>query len=126
MGSFALSLIKDHLASFGTQKMFSASYSSRSSSKPAPSSISASNFVSNLSDIYFKKISPSTTCLYSLASILPLNLSAAFQSVSSNPMFPVFSVIYFTSKCLIVMIIKDFKYFTFKAFLFWFATYPIR
>lgn len=71
--------MKPYLTSFGTQKMFSDSYSSRSSSKPEPSSISASNFVSNLSDIYFRKMSPSTTCLYSLAFMLPLNLSAALQ-----------------------------------------------
>ena len=92
--SFALSMIKPHLASFGTQKMFSDSYSSLSSSNPSPSAISASYFVSNLSDMYFRNISPSTTCLYSLASILPLSLSAAFQSVSSNPMFPVVAIVF--------------------------------
>lgn len=35
--------------------------------------------------MYFKKISPSTTCLYSAASMLLRSLSAASQSVASNP-----------------------------------------
>jgi len=69
--------------------MFSDSYSSLSSSNPSPSSRSSLYLVSNLSDIYFTNISPSTTCLYSPESMLPLNLSAAFHSVSSKPMFAV-------------------------------------
>jgi len=45
-------------------------------------------FSSNESEIYFKKINPSTTCLYSAASILLLSLSAACQSFASKPMSP--------------------------------------
>ena len=37
------------------------------------------------SEMYFRKISPSTTCLYSAASMCPRILSAAAQSFSSNP-----------------------------------------
>ena len=65
--------------------MFSAVYSSLSSSMPYPSATRSLNFCSNLSEMYFRKISPRTTCLYSEASILPLNRSAAFQICFSNP-----------------------------------------
>jgi hypothetical protein len=36
--------------------------------------------------MYFKKIKPSTTCLYSAASILLRSLSAVSQSFCSKPM----------------------------------------
>ena len=65
--------------------MFSAVYSSLSSSMPYPSETRSLYFCSNLSEMYFRKISPRTTCLYSEASILPLNRSAAFQICFSNP-----------------------------------------
>ena len=42
------------------------------------------NIFSKDAEIYFKKIKPKTMCLYSETSILPLNLSAAFQSLSSK------------------------------------------
>ena len=58
-------------ASCGTKKMLSAVYSSLSSSKPSPSSFSSLYFTSKRSDIYFRKISPSTTDLYSEASRFP-------------------------------------------------------
>jgi len=35
--------------------------------------------------MYLRNTRPSTTCLYSLASIEPRSLSAVFHSVSSNP-----------------------------------------
>ena len=37
--------------------------------------------------MYFRKISPRTTCLYSAASMLLRILSAASQSLASNPRF---------------------------------------
>lgn len=37
--------------------------------------------------MYFKKIRPSTTCLYSAASMLLRSLSAVSQSLASNPRF---------------------------------------
>ena len=40
---------------------------------------------SKASEMYFRKISPSTTCLYSAASMLLRSLSAASQSFASNP-----------------------------------------
>lgn len=38
---------------------------------------------SNASEMYFKKISPKTTCLYSAASMLPRRASAICQSAPS-------------------------------------------
>ena len=67
-----------HRASAGTQKMLCARYSSGSSGS-APSSTSASSRAyasSKASEMYFRNISPSTTCLYSAASMLPRNASA--------------------------------------------------
>jgi hypothetical protein len=40
---------------------------------------------SNESEMYFRNISPRTTCLYSAASMLLRSLSAASQSLASNP-----------------------------------------
>src|SRR5690554_6168104 len=48
--------------------------------------------------MYFRNISPSTTCLYSAASMFFLSLSADFQSCFSNGSsvpFPFFFAIYF-------------------------------
>jgi len=80
--------VRDHRASTGTQKMFSERYSSRSSGS-APSSMrfeSAACFSSKASEMYFKKMRPSTTPLYSLASRLPRSVSAVAHSVASKPM----------------------------------------
>ena len=72
-------------ASGGTQKMFWARYSSGSSGS-APSLRSASSLArasSKASEMYLRKISPSTTCLYSAASMLPRRASAMRQSSAS-------------------------------------------
>jgi len=45
----------------------------------------SSYFSSNESDTYFKNIIPNATFLYSAASILPRNFSAAYDNFSSNP-----------------------------------------
>src|SRR5205809_1363191 len=42
--------------------------------------------------MYFRNNSPRTTCLYSAASMLLRNLSAAFQSLSSKPRFAPFEL----------------------------------
>src|SRR6266702_6365673 len=83
-----------HLASFGTQKTFSAMYSSRLSSSisasvpvmPSDSSSVASSALraSKASETYLRKINPRTTCLYSAASIEPRSLSAACHSASGS------------------------------------------
>jgi hypothetical protein len=76
-------------ASGGTQKMFSARYSSGSSGS-APSLRWASNsacFASNASEMYLRKIRPSKTCLYSAASMLLRSASAACHSFASKPSF---------------------------------------
>src|SRR5437867_13178423 len=44
------------------------------------------------SEMYFRNNSPRTTCLYSAASMLLRNLSAAFQSLSSKPRFAPFEL----------------------------------
>ncbi len=72
-------------ASFGTQKTRSAKYTSRSSGSSSPSFSTRSRTCSNMSEIYFRKISPSTTDLYSAASRCPRSLSAACQSSFSMP-----------------------------------------
>src|SRR6266571_9347345 len=76
-------------ATGGTQKIFSARYSSGSSGfAPAYSPSRAISFAwcsSKLSEMYFRKISPRTTCLYSAASMLLRSLSAASQSLASKP-----------------------------------------
>jgi len=51
----------------------------------ASSAASAVRLWANASEMYFRKINPSTTCLYDAASIEPRNVSAAFHSVSSKP-----------------------------------------
>ena len=74
-------------ASGGTQKTFSARYSSGSSGS-APWSVSASSAArrsSKASETYLRKISPSTTCLYSAASIAPRSASAMRHSSASQP-----------------------------------------
>src|SRR5690606_32757001 len=68
--------------------MLAARYSSRSSGSVYSVSclaLSSSYFSWKASEMYFKKIRPSTTCLYSAASIWPRNLSAICQSLSSKP-----------------------------------------
>ncbi len=42
-------------------------------------------FSENESEMYLRKMRPSTTCLYSAASMLPRKVSAAAQRVASNP-----------------------------------------
>ena len=73
----------------GTQKMLTARYSSGSSGS-APASCSASSLAccsSKASEMYFRKIRPRTTCLYSAASMLERSASAIFQSSFSKPRF---------------------------------------
>ena len=82
----ALEAITLQRAVSGTKKMPSEMYSSTSSSKPSPSSTSCWCFSSKRSEMYFKKIRPSTTDLYSDASMLPRNTHAASQICFSNPM----------------------------------------
>src|ERR1700677_4929004 len=87
VGCGALSLRTDHRPSLGTQKMFSARYSSGSSGS-APSALSPINsvrFASKASEMYLRNMSPRTTCLYSAASILLRRASAAAQSFASRP-----------------------------------------
>src|SRR5699024_6460194 len=84
-GFLELSLIYCQRASLGTQKIFSAKYSSLSSSSAYSSFNNSSYFSSKESDTYFKNIIPNATFLYSAASILPRNLSAACHNFSSNP-----------------------------------------
>src|SRR6266540_2858226 len=71
-------------ASGGTQKTLSARYSSRSSASAPFSFCNAACFSSKASEMYFRKMRPRTTCLYSAASIWPRSLSAAAQSVASR------------------------------------------
>src|SRR5579883_2839666 len=87
VGCLALARRWDHRASFGTQKTFSARYSSGSSGS-APWTCWANKaacFSSKASEMYLRKSRPSTTCLYSAASMLLRSLSAACQSVCSKP-----------------------------------------
>ena len=73
-------------ASVGTQKMFSAVYSSRSSAASSPNSASTAAWRSSkASEMYFRKIRPSTTCLYSAASIEPRRASAIAHNSASWP-----------------------------------------
>ena len=61
--------------------MFSVMYSSRSSAASLPHSASTSAWRSSkASEIYFRKIRPRTTCLYSAASMLPRRTSAIRHS----------------------------------------------
>ena len=69
-----------------TQKMFSARYSSGSSGSAPCCSLSLSRmacFSSKASEIYFRKMRPRTTCLYSAASMLPRKASAMRHSSAS-------------------------------------------
>ena len=87
VGCGALAWRTDQRPSFGTQKMFSARYSSGSSGS-APSAarpISSARLASNASEMYLRKIRPRTTCLYSAASMLLRSASAAAQSLASRP-----------------------------------------
>src|SRR6202011_194831 len=72
-------------AAGGTQKILSARYSSGSSGSAPFSFVSSACFSSNESVMYFKKMRPRTTCLYSAASMLLRSLSAASQSLASKP-----------------------------------------
>src|SRR6202011_5668601 len=72
-------------AAGGTQKILSARYSSGSSGSAPFSFVSSACFSSNESEMYFKKMRPRTTCLYSAASMLLRNLSAASHSLASKP-----------------------------------------
>src|SRR5437762_4133962 len=65
--------------------MLSAVYSSRSSASAPFSFCNEACLSSNASEMYFRKIRPRTTCLYSAASRLPRSLSAVAQSVASKP-----------------------------------------
>jgi hypothetical protein len=86
VGCLAWALRCDQRASGGTQKMPSARYSSGSSGS-APSVIRVSSsawYSSKASEMYFRKIRPRTTCLYSAASIAPRRASAVFHSSTSR------------------------------------------
>ena len=78
----------DQRASFGTQKMLTARYSSGSSGS-APCACSALRArracSSKASEMYLRKIRPRTTCLYSAASMLLRSASAVCQSLASKP-----------------------------------------
>ncbi|MPM57739.1 hypothetical protein SDC9_104562 [bioreactor metagenome] len=92
-GDLAFDSMNFHLAFSGTQNTFSERYSSGSSGS-IPSSFPATSslcFASNESDTYFRNIRPSTTCLYSAASILFLSLSAALNNLASKPSSAFFS-----------------------------------
>src|SRR5438046_8519713 len=87
VGCGAPALRWDQRASFGTQKMPTARYSSGSSGS-APAVFSASSsacFASKASEMYLRKMRPRTTCLYSAASMLLRSASAAAQSFDSKP-----------------------------------------
>ena len=62
-GCFALACRRDHRAAFGTQKTFSARYSSGSSASASSSVSKSARFASKASEMYLRKISPSATCL---------------------------------------------------------------
>ena len=87
VGCLAASWSLGQRASWGTQKTFSAAYSSRSSGSACGSALRASYRSPKASEMYLRKISPRATCLYSPASMCPRILSAAAQSFSSNPRF---------------------------------------
>ncbi|MCY1307104.1 hypothetical protein D9M70_570060 [compost metagenome] len=63
VGSLALACRCDQRASFGTQNTLSARYSSLSSAAWASSANSALCLASKASEMYFRKMSPSATCL---------------------------------------------------------------
>src|SRR4051812_35689303 len=87
VGCFALAWRWAQRDSLGTQKTFSALYSSGSSGS-APLFLSASSLEccsSKASEMYLRKMRPRTTCLYSAASMLLRSLSAASQSLASKP-----------------------------------------
>src|SRR5437870_8481540 len=87
VGCGALALRCDQRASLGTQKMLAARYSSWSSGS-APClrwASSSACLASKASEMYLRKISPRTTCLYSAASMLLRRASAAAHSLASKP-----------------------------------------
>ena len=66
--------------------MFSARYSSLSSAASSPHSASTASWrSSNASEMYFRKIRPRTTCLYSASSIEPRSASAIAHNSASWP-----------------------------------------
>ena len=89
VGWGACALRWDQRASRGTQKMLAALYSSGSSgSAPSPAAAAAASsacLASNASLMYLRKMSPSTMCLYSAASMLLRSMSAEAQSLGSRP-----------------------------------------
>ena len=89
-GVCAFAAISLQRAFTGTKKIPSEVYSSISSSKPSPSSTNSLYFPSKRSEIYFRKINPRTTFLYSDASIFPRNTQAASQICFSKPISAVF------------------------------------
>ena len=98
-GAFAFRC--DQRASFGTQKMLAARYSSGSSGS-APCAFCASSsacFASKASEMYLRKIRPRTTCLYSAASMLLRSASAAAQSLASKPRLAVVSFFFGIGLC---------------------------
>ena len=104
-GVCAFAAISLHRAPAGTKKMPSEVYSSISSSKPSPSANNSLYLSSNRSEIYFRKIKPSTTLLYSDASKLPRSTHAAFHICFSKPISAVFfsaitmSILFFHNSC---------------------------
>ena len=101
---WAFLAITSQRASGGTKKTLTFLYSSISSFHLPPSSFKSSLYLSsNLSDKYFKKIKPNTTCLYSAASIEPLSSSAASQICFSNPISELFSFTIKFHLCIIYL-----------------------
>src|SRR5450830_439442 len=90
VGWGAWALRWDQRASRGTQKMLAALYSSGSSgsapSARAAAAASSACFDSKASLMYLRKMSPSTMCLYSAASMLLRSMSAEAPSLGSRPL----------------------------------------
>src|SRR5208282_1477795 len=102
VGCGAIDLRYAQRASGGTQKMLTARYSSGSSGS-APCAVCAASsacLASKASEMYLRKISPRTTCLYSAASMLLRSASAAAQSFDSNPRgAPLAKVVTYPDSC---------------------------
>jgi hypothetical protein len=77
-------------------------YSSRSSGSACFSFCNSLWRSSKASEMYLRKISPRTTCLYSEASMWPRNLSAAAHNFCSNPRFAPFEDFVKLVRCLAI------------------------
>ena len=88
-GCLALAWRNSQRAASGTQKTFSAG-TRRGLPDPPPGRLATRlrRLSSKASEMYFRKIRPRTTCLYSAASRWPRSLSAACHSFASKPRSP--------------------------------------